>query len=229
MIWLIVFIVVFIAVWILLRVFNVVKPQPVTLYFGAPRSGKTMFLTRLAVKYHSKLTTFSNYPLNLDPLYSFNKRHFDTFQFPEYSLLLFDEGSLNGFDNRNFKSNFSENSLEYLKLIGHYKNLIVFANQGWDELDKKIRILTTQVWLVKKLPLFSVAIRIYLTTGIDDISKEPKDYYKFPNLLRLIFDPSVIQLCYRPAYYKYYDSWDRPIRPDIKLRKWVDEHEKNVS
>ena len=125
--------IIFAIAWILIRLFHVPEPEIFSLYFGSPGCGKTTFLTRLAVKSLKKNRVFTNYKVNCDGIAKFEKVNIGKDAFPEYSLLIFDEGSLNGFDNRDFKTNFkNNNSLEYFKLLRHYKNSVVFGNQGFD-------------------------------------------------------------------------------------------------
>lgn len=151
----------------------------------------------------------------------FDKSMLGTYRFPPGSVLFFDEASLNGYDNRDFKDNFKNNkSLEYFKLIRHYQNSMVWSNQGWDELDKKIRTLCTQYWLVTKLPLFSVAVRYFVRVRPREGDDEFHDHYKPASPLRLIFDPNVVQLVYRPYWGKFYDSWSTPDLPDAPLVPW---------
>lgn len=211
MIFLLIFLILFCVVWVGIRLIYIPRPSSHTLYFGAVGSGKTMFLTKLAVKYCNKYTIFSNYPIAYPNVYKFNKSMLGVYEFPKNSILLFDECSLNGFDNREFKNNFKgNNSLEYFKLIRHFRNCIVWSNQGWDEADKKIKTLCNTLYIVKKLPLISVATRIYMDSKIDQISGVPADKYRYPSVLRLIFDPNCIHLVFRRKYGQYYNSWSVP-------------------
>ena len=214
--------IIFCVVWIILRLFTVPYPQTFALYFGSPGCGKTTFLTRLAVKKRDKYHVFTNFNVNQDCIYSFEKKDIGQRAFPDYSLLLFDEGSLNGFDNRDFKTNFKDNNaLEYFKLLRHYKNSIVFGNQGFDELDKKIRTLTNEFWIVKKFWRFSYAVRVFKYTDIDPNTKQIIDGYKFPPGLKLLFFPRYCQIIYRPMWYKYFDSFERPALDEIEKNEWI--------
>lgn len=217
----IIFIVLFV-IWVAIRLAYIPMPSPHTLYFGAVRSGKTMFLTKLAVKLQKKgFTIFSNYPINYPNIYQLRKRDFGAVTFPPGSILLFDEASLSGFDNRDFKDNFkNNNALEYFKLVGHFKNLIVWSNQGWDELDKKIRTLCSSLYLVRRLPLISIAVRIYMDPGIDDVQNQPVDKYHYANFFRLVFDPRCLFFVLRSKYGQLYNSWEHPEYSEPDLKQW---------
>lgn len=196
-------------------------PQTFCLYFGSPGCGKTTFLTRMAIKFRKKYNLFTNFDVNSDDIYSFEKKDIGERSFPEYSLCLFDEGSLNGFDNRDFKTNFKDNNaLEYFKLLRHYKNSMVFGNQGFDELDKKIRTLTNEFWIVKKFWRFSYAIRVFKYTDVDTLTHQIIDGYKFPSGLKILLFPKYCQIIYRPRWYKYFDSFERPELEEIEKVTW---------
>lgn len=214
--------IIFCAVWVLIRLFYIPEPQPFVLYFGPPRCGKTTFLTRLAVKKLGSCDVFSNYEITHPGIYSYEKKDLGRYAFPDYSLLLFDEGSLNGFDNRDYKTNFNDPALlEYFKLIGHHRNTMVFSNQGFDELDKKIRTLTTEFWLVKKFWRFSYAIRLVKFTDVDKISSQVIDGYVMPSGRQLLFSPKYFQIIYRPPWCALFNSYSRPELPPIEKKEWI--------
>lgn len=195
---------------------NVDRLDYVTLYFGPPGCGKTTFLAKIASQLQRKNTdVFSNVPI--DGCYAYSRSDIGKFSFPENSILLFDEGSLNGYDNRDHKDNFKGNhAMDYFKLIRHYKNKIIFSNQGWDELDKKIRTLTVQLWYVRSFGPFSYAMRIFKSVDVDEESKQIVDGYVLPSKLKLIFCSSYTQIVYRPKYYRYFDSYSRPELPEME-------------
>ena len=202
------------SIWFLLR-FNR-KPKytdPFNLYFGSPGCGKTTFLVADAINYNKMgYNVFSNISLKFPKFNNcfFDKTYIGNCLFPEKSILLFDEGSLNGFDNRDHRDNFKDkDSLVYLKTIRHYKNAIIFYNQGFDELDKKIRILCNRVWIVKKIGPFSMAILIKKKVEIDKETHDIKDGYYKPSVFSLIFCPSVVRIIFRPMFYKYFDSYSK--------------------
>lgn len=181
----------------------------VNLYFGSPGCGKTTFLVSDSFKYKKMgYDVYTNIFLNHTKY--FDKSYLGKYEFPPKSILLFDEGSLNGFDNRDFKANFKDsNVLVYLKMIRHYKNKIVFYNQGYDELDKKIRTLCLRNWYVKKIGPFSMATKIDKKVEIDKETHDIKDGYYKPSIFSIIFNRSCVRIIFRPWYYKYFDSYNK--------------------
>lgn len=211
-----------VALWILIRCLYIPYPEPHTLYFGKPGSGKTMFLTRIALKFKDKHTVLSNYAIADPKVYKIKKSDFGHFALPDGSIVLFDEASLSGFDNRDFKNNFrDEKNLDFFKKIRHHKAVMVWSNQGYNELDVKIRTLTNAIYLVKKLPFFSVALRIYFDTGPKRDTKTIEDQYTYASIVRMMFDPRCIQFLLRSKYGRYYNSWEREKLPPLRLRPWT--------
>lgn len=210
------------VIWVVIH--NILTPRisTFTLFFGPPGCGKTMFLTKVACKYYKKRPIYTNYKLRLPGVCRFQKRDIGSYSFPVNSIMLFDEGSLNGFDNRNFKTNFKDpNMLEYFKLARHYRNSFVFSNQGWDELDLKIRTITSYYYLVRRLPIFSMAIRVTASVGVDKDTRQIVDFYKIPSLFRIIFDPHSVYLVRRSKYGALYNSWEKPDLPEINKERWI--------
>ena len=202
-----------IALWVLLRLNKFDKTVDVfNLYFGSPGCGKTSFLVADAKKFNKKgYKVFSN--ICIPETYKFDKSYIGKYAFPEGSILLFDEGSLNGFDNRDYKSNFRENPdcLGYLKLLRHYSNKIIFYNQGYDELDKKIRTLTIKNWIVKRIGPFSVATLVRKRSIVDKETHTIVDGFFMPNIFSLIFSRRCTRIIYRPNFYADFDSYDKPL------------------
>lgn len=214
----------FVLFWFLVRMRPRVKKHGVfNLYFGSPGSGKTTFLTSDCMAYHKiGFPVYSNYALPF--AFKFTKDDIGTYQFPPDSVLLFDEGSLNGFDNREYSKNFKDsNKLSYLKLLRHYRNRMIFSNQGFDELDKKIRTLTVCYWLVRKVGPFAFATRIFKRVIVDDITHQIIDGYFFPRTLSLLFRPSVTRIVRIRKYTDYFDSFEAPQLPLIENVAWIPE------
>lgn len=215
-------ILVYLVFWIITRSIRLPSLDVFNLFFGPPGCGKTMFLAKIAFKYHKKYQVFTNFRVQLPCVFRFEKKDLGKFSFPKNAILLFDEGSLNGFDNRNFKSNFKqEGVLDFLKKLRHYQNRIVFSNQGWDELDLKIRTLTRNYFLVKKLPIFSIAFRVRASVGVDKDTKQIIDSYTMPNFLSILFNPDSCYLVLRSKYGKLYNSWETSELPEIVKERWL--------
>lgn len=210
-----------IFLWIIFRLNT--KPKNIdvfNLYFGSPGCGKSTFLVHDALKLRRMgYDVYTNIPLSFTKI--FDKSYIGKYEFPEHSVLMFDEGSLNGYDNRDYKNNFkNSNSLAYMKLLRHYKNKMIIYNQGWDELDKKIRTLCMQIWYVKKMGPLSIATLIKKKVEINKETHEIVDGYYKPSMLTLLFSRSCTRIIFRPFYYKYFDSYSKM---DLGLQPYPDE------
>lgn len=203
----------------------------ISLYFGLPRCGKTTFYAKIAYDNCSKIRdglspyklVYGNIHLDLGELnryYRYIKTEWLGVYEIEYGLVLIDEGSL-CFDNRDYKSLSPENK-EFFLEHGHYHCDIIFFNQQWDALDKKIRVITNEVYYVRKEGLwgrwFSFAMPIpygvIIPDGKSDTEKlgEIVQGYCKPKLRVLLTQG---KLCRRAKYYKYFDSWTHPTLPPL--------------
>lgn len=218
------------------------KAGDVVLFFGLPGSGKTMFLSKVGydniganilVNEH-----FASYDLAADVVDRDTFGMYDytavspgaapeggagettvTVEYDKLSLLLWDEASLNGFDNRDWES-FDKFSMEYLKRIRKYNSAIVFTNQGWDELDKKIRNgLCSRVYYCVNHGRYSVAYRLYKEINISELSSDILEGWRYPSFIERLLDPSVVLYARHAAYGKHYDTFERSTdKPFYALR-----------
>lgn len=200
----------FVLVFVVKRVFFArlnPKEGDVVLFWGLPGSGKTMFLTKLWHDCRGKMDVYSNYDLPGVPY--FDKRYIGhcEFHYEKTAGLLFDEGSLNGFDNRDFKRNFSDPAqLEYMKKIRHHSTWIAFSNQGFEELDVKVRTLTSKNYYVENHGLWSVAYRLIPDMFISQVDGQPHMGYRFPTFLDRLFDPTTQLYAIHFHWGKFYQS-----------------------
>lgn len=154
-----------IVFYALMGVFNFVtrkyvNPYKLYLVFGKKGSGKSTYLTRVALTYLRKgWKVYTNMPDMSIP----GVRYYDTDNFGDFtpdanSCLLLDEVGMI-FDNRNFK-NFKPSVRDFFKLQRHYKCVIYMASQTFD-VDKKIRDLTDGMFLQTNLfRVFTLGRRI---------------------------------------------------------------------
>ena len=198
-------------------------------YFGLPGVGKTSFLAKIAYlenrrirkgksKYKQVYTNFF-----CEGCYRLNFRDLGLYDFSD-SLILIDEITLEA-DSRDFKS-FTQQLKEFFMLHRHYGCDIVYFTQQYDGLDKKIRDLTFDLWHVRKLGPFTMARRIYRCLDINSESHEIVQGYRFPGFFESVlslFFPSLFRIrrwCFRPRYYRYFDSWDCPELPVYQRLPW---------
>lgn len=187
-----------------------------TCYFGVPGCGKTTLLTKIATKELKRIkkgkSKYKNVAtINFEcPGCSFI--HFDDLKrYKMYeTLILIDEITMDA-DNRSFKS-FTSDIRDFFILHRHFGIDIVYATQNYENVDKKIRDLTQELWYMSKsvIPLlsnFTSAKRIYREININEHTSDLTLGYRFCNFLESLFT-SNYKLVYRPLYYANFDSFD---------------------
>lgn len=211
----------------------------ISLYFGLPGCGKTTMLTKIAYLTSRRIgrphcpykVVYGNIPLSgID--------HYVQIEFDDLgkydirdSLILIDEATLE-VDSRDYKS-FKYYTKQFFLLHRHYNVDICLFTQQWDAIDKKIRVITDKVfYMYKKGLLRRWVTRMYrVPYGI--IIPDPKKSdgeklgdiiqgYCRPSLLVRMFSPRL----FRPRYYKYFDSWEAPVLPDLKLKPFLSKSNK---
>lgn len=207
----------FIFIWLVYPFFRFPRLLNDGLYclVGKKRTGKTTFLASVSIYYYLRnRPVYSTCELPCSKLIS--KDDIGICHFPPYSVILIDEIGLL-FNNRNFKT-FPEHVLQYFKLQGHYKHLVIVASQAFD-FDKKIRDLVDQVGLIDKYRFDFTRIRwvnrkLVLTEphGEEPSSITEQFVFQFP----LFGGWSFI---YRPLYYPFFDSYDAPKLSETKKHK----------
>ena len=196
----------------------------ITGYFGLPGSGKTTFLTMLAQKELKRMAKGkSPYKHILTNFYCEGCEKIDFFDLGLYrfdnALILLDEITIDA-DNRDFK-NFGKEKVTFFVLHRHYFCDIIYFTQQWDAVDKKIRSLTSNLFYVTKafsnvqgilfkpFQCFSVARKVFRQLEINDYTNQIVYGYRFPSTFERFFGRTK-QFCYRPKWYKYFDSWETP-------------------
>lgn len=190
----------------------------ITCYFGVPGVGKTTLLTKLAVKAIKRMNRgkgkYENVYTNF---YCKGARRIDFNDLKTYkiydSLILLDEITMDA-DNRDFK-NFPNEIRDFFILHRHLGNDIIYATQGYDAVDKKIRLLTQELWYMQKsvipfLRSITTAKRIYRTIDINEHTSELTLGYRFCNFIESLCT-SNFKSVWRRRYYKYFDSFDEDV------------------
>lgn len=197
----------------------------VELYFGLPGCGKT---TMLAAKAEKAIVTgsyknvYSNVRLSIPGVI-----YIDNYCIGKYDLsdclLLIDEATL--FADSRAHREFDKGKLMYFLEHRHFNADVILFTQQWDGVDRKIRVITDRVYYVYKGLIlgkwFSTYYRIPYGIIIPDPKKNDSQKlgeivqgYCKPGLLLRLFAPRI----YRPRYYKYFDSWERPPMPALPKR-----------
>lgn len=189
----------------------------VSLFFGLPGAGKTTILVHealKAVKSGIYRNVYSNVRIGV-----FGVTYIDNSCIGRYNLadclILIDEATLFA-DSRAYKE-FDKGKLTYFLEHRHYNADIMLFTQQWDGVDRKIRVITDRVYYVYKGALLGKWFTRYYRIPYGIIIPNPKkdqgeklgdivQGYCKPNILIRLFSPWI----FRPLYYKYFDSWERP-------------------
>lgn len=195
----------------------------VSLYFGLPGAGKTTLMAYHALKgIKSKKyeNVYGNVHMVIDGYTYIDNYCIGKFNL-ENCLILIDEATLFA-DNRKFKD-FDMGKITYFLEHRHYNADIILFTQQWDGVDRKIRVITDRVYYVFKGRIFGHWFTTYYRIPYGIIIPDPhKDKsseklgeivqgYCKPNILIRLFAPKL----YRPKYYKYFDSWEKPYLPKL--------------
>lgn len=200
----------------------------VSLYFGLPGCGKTTLMCSFALKAVASRqykNVFCNVPLNVLGVTYIDNDCIGRYDLSD-GLLLIDEATLFA-DSRDFKS-FGKDRLQYFLEHRHYNVDIKLFTQQWDGVDRKIRVITDRVYYVYKGWLtghwltryYRIPYGIIIPTSSknkhnsgEHLGEIIQGYCK-PNFFVRLLCPRL----YRPKYYKYFDSWDRPPLPALPSR-----------
>lgn len=200
------------------------NPYKLVMIFGKKGSGKSTLLTKYALTYLQKgFTVYSTEKIPGVRLIA--PEDIGYYELEEDSVLLVDEVGMI-WDNRNFK-NFSVEVRDWFKLQRHRRVRVFLFSQTFD-VDKKIRDLTDEMYLVeKKFRVFSYAKRILKRTVLNKSSAEAPSKIDedlvFDSLL--LFWAGSRKFTFIPKYSKYYDSFvadplDRkefPLVPEVAV------------
>lgn len=186
-----------------------VNPYKLTMVFGKKGSGKSTLLTKLALSYLKKgYTVYSTEEIPGVKLISASDIGYT--EFDPGSVVLIDEVGMI-WDNRNFK-NFDTAVRDWFKLQRHRKIRVYLFSQTFD-IDKKIRDLTDEMYLVeKKFRVFSYAKRILKRTVLNKSTAESPSKIDED----LVFDSIFLfwagsrRFTFIPRYAKYYNSFECP-------------------
>lgn len=195
----------------------------VSLYFGLPGCGKTTLMSSIALRgVRSKRysNVYCNVHLAIDGVTYIDNDCIGKYNLHD-GLILIDEATLFA-DNRAYK-NFGLDKITYFLEHRHYNVDICLFTQQWDGVDRKIRVITDRVFYVYKGFFLGNWITSYYRIPYGIIIPDPKrnqsgeklgeivQGYCKPNFLVRLFCPKL----FRPKYYKYFDSWERPELPEL--------------
>lgn len=183
----------------------------IRLFFGSPGAGKTTLAIKLMKKeIRADRRVLSNFDTTISEF--FDCAALENYYPPKGSHITVDESGI-VFNNRKFKS-LPQGTIEYFKLHRHNYNDIDFYSQSYDDTDITIRRLATQYWNVLRLGPLTVCRRYFPRVMVDDKTHQIiTGFYKRSPLWQLLpGQPKQFMFCFRPLYYKYFDSYYLPPR-----------------
>lgn len=196
-------------------------------YFGVPGCGKSTTLVKEYRKNRKRYDNIYSVNIKIDGVKEITKEDVRKYRFKN-ALILWDEITLD-YDNRNFKE-FTKEDKEFWLLHRHMGVDIIYATQNYENVDKKIRDLTIELWYMQKsvVPLcreFTTTKRIYRNININENTSELTLGYRFCNRIEGIF-VSNFKIIWRKKYYKYFNSFDEL---NLKERKQYEEKDNDVN
>lgn len=185
----------------------------ITCVFGLPGQGKSTYMAKLAKR---ALTTrkgkkrydavYCNF--NMAGCYKLDYADLGLYNF-ENCLILLDE-MMNEADSRDFKK-FDAYKKYFFSNHRHYGVDIIYFTQAWDDVDKKIRNNTQELYYIKRFLAWSVVVPIKQLLTVDDLTHQIVTGYKFRSIIRA-------EIFFRPLYYKWFDSYERRDLPPLEPR-----------
>lgn len=188
----------------------------ITCVFGLPGQGKSTYMAYLAKQ---ALTTrkgkkrydrvYCNF--NMVGCYRLDYEDLGKYNF-ENCLILLDE-MMNEADSRDFKK-FDAFKKYFFSNHRHYGIDIIYFTQAWDDVDKKIRNNTQELYYIRKFWQFSFVLPIKQLLAIDENTHQIVTGYKFKGLIRAT-------VIFRPFYYKWFDSFERKKLDPLEDRHFI--------
>lgn len=171
----------------------VFKPG-IRIWFGVPGSGKTSiaaWLTKQSIKHHFKV--LSN--VQIDGAYILNENDLGKYDMSfddDGCHVIYDESTINGLDNRNFKEFAKTQKPRYFSILRHMHNMCDVFSQDYD-VDLKVKGRADRMFYLKRLPIngFVMYKRIRKILFIRKDDKQFVDGYEFIGLPRICFTRSV--------------------------------------
>lgn len=189
----------------------------ITLKFGKPGSGKTTILVKdalAAIRSRKYVNVYVNFECSIPGVRFIKNEDIGKVDLGPDSLLLIDEGSSFA-DSRAFMR-MPQHLIDWLNWHRHFKCDVIIYNQGWDTLDRKIRLITQRVYMVKRcklLPFISREIPVIYDIYISRKSEKKDSHYgevlegywrsRFREFIHLLLGGYT----FRPKYYRYFDSY----------------------
>ena len=187
------------------------RPSRFITYYGAPGVGKSTWSAYLADRYiRSGIKVYSNLPIQ--GCYKIDKDDIGKYLI-ENCLILWDECGTD-FNSRSFKTNFTKEQIRFWKYHRHEGAEIAMFSQGFDDMDKILRTLCTEMYVLRRsfLPYLITAKPIRKMPSIDENTHQPIDYYDFRKMST--------ERIFAPLSWKLFNSYERLGLPAHDFPLW---------
>lgn len=184
------------------------KPQLI-IYFGVPGCGKTTLAAALSAKsFRHCIPVYSNVDIKntfiMDP-------HVDIGEYAMQNCkVIIDEAGIE-YNNRNIKTNFTHNALEWFKTHRHYKCSVDVFSQSFEDMDITLRRLAQKLYVVRKslIPYFIVAKPLKIKIGPDENGQLVNNYSFYPLGIGNKY-------YFAPLYWKSFNSFStKKLKPKV--------------
>lgn len=190
------------------------NPYKLIFVFGKKGSGKSCYMVHEMLKHKKKgWTIYTDMKVKIPGVRIIsNPNDLANFQPVSNSLICLDEIGLT-WDNRDYKTNFSNKGLlEFFRLQRKFRVKLICNSQSFD-VDKKVRLLTDSMILQSNfMNVISISRPILrqVTLTNPEFTGESKivDAYKFSSIFN-------IKLYFMPKYFKYFESFEKPERAEL--------------
>ena len=199
----------------------------IRVFFGSPGCGKTTYAVKTmkrAKRYNYLMCNFETAGLSCSFLDSADMNTLGQWTPPPNTLLCVDEAGIE-YNNRKYKT-LSQSVIQWYKLHRHYGVDVDIYSQSWDDMDITLRRLAEQLWYMRRVGPWTILRRVHKRVTVNQETEQIIDGYRMEKGIWLILQPLRLlglgkllpqlygwRLCFRPFYYKYFDSWSTPDTP----------------
>lgn len=195
------------VIWLFLSVLEgvICKRNDFIIYIGIPGSGKSTIAALIARKVlkKKKRAVYSNFAIK--GTYEFSIKDDLGYYDISNSVLILDELGVD-LDNRNWKNNFTQDQVYFIKHHRHYNVDIYGFSQSFD-MDSKMRNLAREYRIVYKsfIPFFVVSRSIGRKIDINKDTGEIIDRYYWKFMSRKFY--------FMPKSWKLFNSYSKRLLP----------------
>lgn len=189
----------------------------IRVFFGDPGCGKTTLACKRAKQAFRKGYdhAYLNFENTVPGVHSCNLDRLGLWTFKRNSLVVIDESGIE-YNSRKYKD-LPQFAIAWYKKHRHYDVNIDLYSQAWDDMDKILRNLSVEYWVMYRRGPWTLCRRMYKRFSIDPNTKQPISEFRLASQFWLWFwflqyiIPGMdkkFTLTFRPFYYKYFDSWE---------------------